>query len=292
MYINDIIIIAKPLIYQEKRKEVILMSNLFSLIDKTAVNKVVEIQTDMITPNPHQPRKNFDAEALDQLAASIKCNGILQPLTVRKIEFGYELIAGERRLRAAKLLNMKTVPCIIMNISERNSAVMALVENIQRKDLSFFDEAYAIEKLIDFYGMTQEDAAIKLGKSQSTIANKLRLLKLTEPERRQIVELNLTERHARALLKLQSQEERLDVIEKIRKYNFNVEQTEKYINNMIVKENERASLKRRSGAFKNVKLFVNTINHAIEMMRAAGINADSKKTQDENFIEYVIRIPI
>lgn len=268
------------------------MSNFFGLIDKTAVNKVVEIQTDMITPNPHQPRRNFDGEGLNQLAASIKCNGILQPLTVRKIEFGYELIAGERRLRAAKLLEMRTVPCIIMNISERNSAVMALVENIQRKDLSFFDEAFAIEKLIDFYGMTQEDAAIKLGKSQSTIANKLRLLKLTEPERRQIVELNLTERHARALLKLQSQEERLDVIEKIRKYSFNVEQTERYINNMIVKENERASLKRRSGAFKNVKLFVNTINHAIDMMRAAGINADSKKTQNENCIEYVIRIPI
>lgn len=268
------------------------MSNFFGLIDKTAVNKVVEIQTDMITPNPHQPRKNFDTEGLNQLAASIKCNGILQPITVRKIEFGYELIAGERRLRAAKLLDMKTVPCIIMNISERNSAVMALVENIQRKDLSFFDEAFAIDKLIDFYGMTQEDAAIKLGKSQSTIANKLRLLKLTEPERRQIVELNLTERHARALLKLQSQEERLDVIDKIRKNNFNVEQTERYINNLIVKENERASLRRRSGAFKNVRLFVNTINHAIEMMRAAGINADSKKTQSENCIEYVIRIPI
>lgn len=268
------------------------MSNFFGLIDKTAVNKVVEIQTDMITPNPHQPRRNFDGEGLNQLAASIKCNGILQPLTVRKIEFGYELIAGERRLRAAKLLEMRTVPCIIMNISERNSAVMALVENIQRKDLSFFDEAFAIEKLIDFYGMTQEDAAIKLGKSQSTIANKLRLLKLTEPERREIVELNLTERHARALLKLQSQEERLDVIEKIRKFNFNVEQTERYINNLIVKENERASFKRRSSAFKNVKLFVNTINHAIDMMRAAGINADSKKTQDENCIEYVIRIPI
>lgn len=268
------------------------MSNFFGLIDKTAINKVVEIQTDMITPNPHQPRKNFDDEGLSQLAASIKCNGILQPLTVRKIEFGYELIAGERRLRAAKLLEMRTVPCIIMNISERNSAVMALVENIQRKDLNFFDEACAIAKLIDFYGMTQEDAAVKLGKSQSTIANKLRLLKLTEAERRQIVELNLTERHARALLKLQSPEERLDTIEKIRKFNFNVEQTERYINNMIVKENEQASLRRRSAAFKNVKLFVNTINHAIDMMRAAGINADSKKTQNDNCIEYVIRIPI
>jgi len=255
------------------------MTGLFGILDKSTVNKVVNIETDIITPNPHQPRRTFEPEALEQLSLSIKANGILQPLSVRRIEFGYELIAGERRLRAAKMAGLTVVPCIVMDISERNSAVMSLVENIQRKDLSFFDEAFAIEKLIDFYGMTQEDAASKLGKSQSTIANKLRLLKLTEQE-------------MRALLKVNDPSDRIEIIKKVGSMNFNVEQTERLIASLILRENEKASLKRRSGAFKNVKLFVNTINHAIDMMRAAGINADSHKTQDENCIEYVIRIPI
>lgn len=268
------------------------MNGLFGILDKSTVNKVVNIETDIITPNPHQPRRTFEPEALEQLSLSIKANGILQPLSVRRIEFGYELVAGERRLRAAKMAGLAVVPCIVMDISERNSAVMSLVENIQRKDLSFFDEAFAIEKLIDFYGMTQEDAAVKLGKSQSTIANKLRLLKLTEQEMKLITEYNLTERHARALLKVNAPNDRIEIIKKVGSMNFNVEQTERLIASLILRENEKASLKRRSGAFKNVKLFVNTINHAIDMMRAAGINADSRKTQDENCIEYVIRIPI
>ena len=261
------------------------------LVKEKVVNKVIQIDIDRIEPNPYQPRHDFDG--LEELAQSIKQNGILQPLTVRK-EAGrdnFELIAGERRLRAAKIAGMTSVPCIIMEITGRNSAVMALIENIQRQDLSVFDEAEAIAKLIDYYGMTQEDAAIKLGRSQSTIANKLRLLKLSPEVRQRLCEYGLTERHARAMLKLDSGEKQLEALEIIHKRGLNVSSTETLVEGMIEKQREAASLKKRSVVFKDVRLFVNTINKAIEMMKAAGINADSKKIQDEDFIEYIVRIP-
>ena len=254
------------------------------------VNKVVEIEVDKIFPNPYQPRKQFDDE-INGLAESIKSNGLLQPLTVRKCGDQYELIAGERRLRAMKMLGYEFVQCIIIDMTERNSAVMALVENIQRKDLQFFDEAIALEKLIDFYGMTQKDAAVKLGKSQSTIANKLRLLKLPVEIRNKVCECGLTERHARALLKLKTTEKQLEVIDIIYSRRLNVDSTEKLIENIIEKASEFESIHRRSGAFKDIRLFVNTINKAVEMMKAAGINADSEKIQQDGYIEYVVRIP-
>lgn len=258
------------------------------LVKEKIVNKVVQIETDKILPNPYQPRRDF--EDLEGLAQSILQNGILQPLTVRRENGEIELVSGERRLRAAKMIGMETVPCIIVEMSGRNSAVMALIENIQRQDLSVFDEAEAIAKLIDFYGMTQEDAAVKLGKSQSTIANKLRILKLDQETKNKITEYGLTERHARALLKL-PEERRIEVVEAIHNKNLNVEATERLIETMMNKQTEIESLRKRSVVFKDVRLFVNTINKAVEMMKAAGINADSKKIQQEDFIEYIVRIP-
>lgn len=255
-------------------------------------NRVIQIPVAEIFPNPHQPRSEFDYSDISSLAESICQNGILQPLSVRKIEKGYELIAGERRLRASKLLQLRYVPCIVLNISERTSAILALVENIQRQDLSFFDEAKAIEKLINFYGMTQEDAAVKLGKAQSTIANKLRILKLSDEEREIITKYNLTERHARALLRLGSKEDRLEILNRIIKYNLNVEKTESTIDEYIGKVKEKESYRKRSKVFQNVKIFVNTINKAVETMKAAGIAADSKKIQNEDYIEYRVKIPI
>lgn len=255
-------------------------------------NKILQLPISEIVPNPHQPRTEFDYADITSLAESICQNGILQPLSVRKVENGYELIAGERRLRAAKLVQLKYVPCIVLNISERTSAILALVENIQRQDLSFFDEASAIEKLISYYGMTQEDAAIKLGKAQSTIANKLRILKLSDEEKELITKFNLTERHARALLRLGSKEERLEIISKIIKYNLNVERTEQAVDEYIGKAKEKLSYKKRSKVFQNVKIFVNTINKAVETMKAAGIPADSKKIQKDDYIEYTIKIPM
>ena len=267
------------------------MAGFLNFTKERLVNKVVEISTDDIISNPNQPRSDF-SEDISQLADSIAQNGILQPISVRRKGSKYELIAGERRLRAAKLCGFPVVPCIVHEVSDRHSAVLALVENIQRQDLSFFDEASAIEKLITLYGMTQEDAASKLGRAQSTIANKLRLLRLTEKERALITQYGLTERHARALLSLGSAEDRLFILDKIIKCDLNVERSEKLIDEFIGSKRDKVSYKKRSVVFQNVKLFVNTINKAIETMQAAGISADSRKIQNEDYIEYRVRIPI
>ncbi|MEG0614404.1 MAG: ParB/RepB/Spo0J family partition protein [Oscillospiraceae bacterium] len=270
------------------------MSTFLNFAKEKIINKVIQVPIEGILPNPHQPRRLFDDAELAFLAESIKQNGILQPLTVRKNDtgsVGYELVSGERRLRAAKIAGLEFVPCILIAVTERNSAVLALVENIQRQDLSYFDEAEAIEKLIDFYGMTQEDAAIKLGKAQSTIANKLRLLKLPEELRNLISATHLTERHARALLKLPTDEQRKIAISRIESGKLNVEKAESLIEMMLNSDRERDSLHRRSGAFRDVRLFVNTINRAVETMQAAGIEANSKKITGDDYIEYVVRIP-
>jgi ParB family chromosome partitioning protein len=258
------------------------------------LNKVVSIHIDKIARNPYQPRQEFGD--LEELAESIRQNGILQPLTVREIMPGsYELIAGERRLRAAKLAGLDEVPSIIVQMTDRGSAVMSLVENIQRKDLNFFDEAEAIAKLIDLYGMTQEDAALRLGKSQPTIANKLRLLRLSPEERKKISVYGLTERHARALLKLTDPIARAEAIENIRLKKLNVEHSERLIDGMLIRAAEQektaATIRRTNGLFKDVRLFVNTINHAVEVMRSAGIEAEQTKVEHEEFIEYTIKIP-
>lgn len=268
------------------------MAGIFNFTKDKQINKVIEVDINLIFPNPHQPRTEFNENDISALADSIAQNGILQPLSVRKCGECYELIAGERRLRAAKLCGFSVVPCIVHEISERHSAILALVENIQRQDLSFFDEAVAIEKLITYYGMTQEDAASKLGKAQSTIANKLRLLRLTPDERELIIRFNLTERHARALLKLGSSADRLNLLEKIVKNNLNVERTERLIDEYIGNERVKASYKKRSKVFQNVKMFVNTINKAVETMQSAGIKADSRKIEHDEYIEYRVRIPL
>ena len=268
------------------------MASFLGFTKEKQINRVVQISIDDISPNPYQPRTEFDVSDITSLSESIRQNGILQPLTVRKNEVGYELIAGERRLRAAKMAELECVPCIVLDISERNSAILALVENIQRQDLSFFDEANAIERLINFYGMTQEDAAIKLGKAQSTIANKLRLLKLSESEKLVIMRYGLTERHARALLRLGSSEDRMLIINRIVKFGLNVERTEQAIEEYIEKNQIKESYRKRSKVFADVRLFVNSINKAVETMKAAGISADSCKIQYDDFIEYRVRIPI
>ena len=247
----------------------------------------------MITPNPRQPRRSFDETELAKLSASVRQDGILQPLTVRRNPDGksYEIVSGERRLRAAKLCGLLSVPCIVVEMNERTSALMALVENIQRQDLSFFDEAIAIEKLIDFYGMTQEDAAMRLGMAQSTLANKLRLLKLSDEEREAVSAYNLTERHARALLRVPS-ELRMDVINRAGKFGLNVDKTEAYIEELLRGEKEKESYRKRSVILKDVKLFMNTVSKAVETMQMAGVRVDTKKVKSDGYIEYLIKIPV
>ncbi len=259
---------------------------------KPEEKRVLIIPVEQIVPNPHQPRTTFPDSDLRQLSDSIRQNGILQPITVRQRGERFEVIAGERRLRASKIAGLRAIPCIVMDISERNSAILALVENIQRQDLNFFDEAAAIEKLISYYGMTQEDAAIKLGKAQSTIANKLRLLRLTLAEREYIMDNHLTERHARALLKLANSEDRLDILGKIVKFHLNVDKTEQIIDEKLGRNREQSNFRKRSILLRDVRLFVNTIQRAVDTMQAAGIPAASQKMQFDDYIEYRIRIPL
>lgn len=263
----------------------------FLNLKERQIGKIVQIPIEEVHSNSEQARSDFDYIDISALADSIRQNGILQPLTVRKVSNGYEIIAGERRLRASKIAGLEFVPCIILEVNDRNSAILNLVENIQRRDLSFFDEAMAIDKLIKSYGLTQEDTALKLGKAQSTIANKLRLLKLTEEERMVIVKFGLTERHARALLKLSAPEDRLNVINQIVKERLNVEKTEKAVLDYIEENNLKNCGRRRTKSFSDVRFFMNTINRAIENMQSVGIKANSSKYQCDDYIEYRVRIP-
>ena len=254
------------------------------------VNKVVLIDVEQIAPNPSQPRQLFSEEKIDQLADSIKQNGLLQPLTVRKkADGGYELICGERRLRAGKKAGLEKLPCIVLETDERQSAVLALVENIQRDDLTFFEEARAIHSLIVEWGIKQEEAAERLGKAQSTVANKLRLLKLDETEQEMILESGLTERHARALLKIENPLLRRTALTAIAEKQMNVGQAERYIDEILT---EPRPEKKRLLLVKDVRLFLNTINKALDTMKRAGIPAEAIKKQENEFIEYVVRIPL
>ena len=256
-------------------------------------NKISDIPIIKIRPNKAQPRKVFNEEDLNALSQSIAENGILQPLTVRKVSATeYELIAGERRLRASVMAGLRKVPCIVIKCSEKESAVYALLENLQRSDLGMFEEARGVSRLIRRYGLTQQEAALKLGKTQSTIANKLRLLRLTYEEQEWIENAGLSERHARALLKLGDEGARREALSKIISENLNVQQSENLINLMLSSSPKNNKKQGTSKAvIKDVRIFVNTINKAIDTMRLAGIDAQSDKTDTDNFIEYTIRIP-
>lgn len=254
------------------------------------LGKVLEVPINSIIPNPNQPRQEFDPIELTKLAKSISQDGIIQPLTIKQCESGFELVTGERRLRAAKLAGLKNVPCVLVDISDKRSAVIALIENIQRADLNFFEEAFAISALIKKYGMTQEETAIRLGIAQSTVANKLRLLKLTDEERQIIVLNHLTERHSRALLKISDEEMRKEVLLKIVQESMTVETSERYINSIVATESVKKSYQRRSVVLKDVKLFFNTVDKAVKVMKMAGVDAKVQKSKQDGFIEYTIRI--
>lgn len=257
---------------------------------KSKEQTVVQIPVKDIVPNPYQPRKRFDEDKLSELSQSIGENGILQPLTVRKIKNTYELVAGERRLRAAKMLGLSSVPCIVYDFDDTQSAVFAVLENLQRKDLNFFEEAEGIALLINSMGLTQEEVAKRLGRSQSAVANKLRLLKLCERQKEIIIEAGLTERHARALLKIDSNELRDRTLSYVVLKKFNVAQTEDFIEHLL--ENSAIEKKKeRLVIVRDVRLFANTIQKAIMLMRQSGIEAESTKREGDTFIEYTVRIP-
>ncbi len=268
------------------------MAGFFS--KEKVVNKVLSLPVDRIVPNPAQPRQNFAEEELQELADSIRENGLLQPVTVRRApDGGYELISGERRLRAARMAGLAEIPAILVDSSGRQSAVYAILENIQRRDLDIFEEAGALQLLIREWGVTQEEAARKLGKAQSTIANKLRLLALSEEERRLILDNGMSERHARALLAVSDPDVRLEILRHAAAAHFNVAQLEQYIRrNSVPNAEKKAPSGRRVLIVKDVRIFLNTINKAIDTMKNAGIPAVAERHEEAGCIEYRVRIPL
>ncbi|MDO4495775.1 MAG: ParB/RepB/Spo0J family partition protein [Clostridiaceae bacterium] len=252
--------------------------------------QIILVPQEEIYPNPNQPRKRFDFDELESLAQSIRQNGIIQPIAVRVNSRGeYELISGERRLRASRLVGMAQIPCIIMEASDEKSALFALLENIQRSDLGFFEEAQAIEKLIDDFGMSRDEVCKKLGKAPPTISNKLRLLRLPEDIRLKICQENLTERHARALLRLPAESQMQRAMSIIAEKRLSVAETERLVSQILDNDSRRRQPPVK--LFKDVRIFVNTLNHAVDTMRRAGIEADSAKSETDEYIEYIVRIP-
>lgn len=261
----------------------------------TSFTKCGEIKTipiANIAPNPGQPRRNFDKTAMQDLALSIMEYGLMQPITVRQTgPFNYELIAGERRLTACKSLGMTYIPAIVMKADDTDSAILALVENIQRENLNYIEEAESFCALITDHGLTQEELADKLGKSQSTIANKIRILRLPPSVRSVLIENNLTERHARALLRLSDERQQLRVLKVITDRGLNVSKTEELVEKLL-RGPEPADLRPKNmRVFKDIRIFTNTIKQAVDMMRRSGIEAKAKKQENDSNIEYTIIIP-
>ena len=251
--------------------------------------EIVNINVHNIFPNAYQPRKFFNEEALEELSQSIQSYGIIQPITVRKIGDKFELVAGERRWRAARMANLESVPCNIIEITDTQSAEIALLENLQREDLNFIEEAEAYYNLINEHNFTQDELAKRMGKKQSTIANKMRLLKLSSKVRLICLENSLTERHARALLSLPTEELQLKIIKKAIKNSLNVKKTEELINLELLKIAGEEMKKRKKG--KGVlpgKLYVNTIK---QVLGKFNIPAEYKLQEKEECIEITVSIP-
>ena len=246
--------------------------------------RVVFIPVTKILPNPAQPRKYFTQEALEELAESIRRHGILQPLSVRRMGTGYELIAGERRLRAAELADLTDVPCIVMTMDDRESGTAALVENIQRQALDFVEEAWGISHLMSAYGFSQEQVARLLGKSQSAVANKLRLLRHSPEVLEALRQAGLTERHGRALLKLPEEGEKLAAITVISRLDMTVARTEKYVEELLARKEPKLQK-------ANVGAFLNNLTQSLARIQSCGVGAVSERRDTEDMIVLTITIP-
>lgn len=247
--------------------------------------RVVFLPARAIKPNPAQPRRVFDPQALEELTESIRQHGIIQPLSVRRIGTTYELIAGERRLRAAQAAGLSEIPCIVMSMDDRESGIVALVENLQRQDLDFVEEALGISRLIQLQNLSQEQAARMLGKSQSAVANKLRLLRHSPEVLQAIREAGLTERHARALLKLENEQDKLAAVAQISKLGLSVARTEAYIRQLL-----EGSAKSRPSRI-NIGGFFNSLNQSLARFQSAGIPAVSERRETDREIVLTITIP-
>jgi len=263
---------------------------------KSDEKKITMIPIDLIRPNPYQPRKKFDNSSLDELCQSIQQYGVIQPINVRKVNnTHYELVAGERRLRAAAMAGFKEVPAIIVDVGEDDSAIMALIENLQREDLGYLEEAEGYRNLIKEHGLTQEELAQKIGKSQSTIANKIRILRLSPMVKKILTDNGLTERHARALLKIEDEQIQLKVLQKVCEKGLNVRKTEELVQKALEKYCNQGKTEEYKGrvtkSIKDIRIFVNTIRQAIDTMKRSGVNARAAQIDRGDFLEFIVRIP-
>lgn len=257
---------------------------------------ITYVNIESIRPNPYQPRKQFNQISMEELCESIKQYGVIQPINVRQISTNmYELVAGERRLRAATMAGLTRIPCIVVDINDNDSAVIALIENLQREDLSYMEEAEGYNNLINEHGFTQEELANKIGKSQSTIANKIRLLKLPPLVKKMLSDNNLTERHARSLLKLHDEQLQLKVLKHVCERGLNVKKTEELVEKAIErytrKENENKNKIKFTKAIKDIRIFVNTIKQAIDLMKKSGVEAKAAQFDRGSYVEFIVRIP-
>ena len=253
---------------------------------KKSAGKIYALPIESIQPSPFQARTHFDEQELAGLAASIRENGLLQPIAVRKREDGYELVAGERRLRACKMAKMQTIPAILCNYSDERTAALGLLENLQRENLNPFEQAQGLRDVMVLWDCTQAEAAKRLGMAQPTLANKLRLLQLTADQRQFVLDNGLTERHARAVLRL-PENRRSEALIMIAKRKMNARATDLYIDQLL---NETPG-KHRVSMVKDVRIFVNTIDHAIRLMTDNGVPATSHREERDGYIEYTVRIP-
>lgn len=256
--------------------------------------EVVDVIVDNIVPNPFQPRKSFSDEGLAELSASIREFGIIQPLIIRKSDKGYELIAGERRLRASVIAGLTKVPCIIREASNKEMAEIALIENLQREDLHYFEEAFGYESLLSQFSLTQEVLAIRVGKSQSTIANKLRLLRLSPHVREQVFSAGLSERHARALLKLNQESEQLRIINMIAENAMTVKDSEALIREIEIAKPGKAELPKRPPMLrivKDVRIFINTVHELVAQIKKTGLPVRVTQEQDADTVTITMVVP-
>ncbi|MFL6517685.1 MAG: nucleoid occlusion protein, partial [Bacillus sp. (in: firmicutes)] len=252
--------------------------------------EINKIPMDQIVPNRFQPRTVFDEDKIEELARTIHIHGIIQPIVVREFAIGqYEIIAGERRFRAMKKLGWTEAPAIIKNLSDTETASVALIENLQREELSPIEEAMAYGKLLELHNLTQEALAQRLGKGQSTVANKLRLLKLPQPIQEALLNKIITERHARALIPLKDPEKQVVLLAEVIDKNFNVKQTEERVVKLLEQKNEKPKPKRKAFS-KDMRIAVNTIRQSLSMVTDSGINLDAEEEEFDEFYQFTIRI--
>ena len=253
---------------------------------RKSAGKIYQLPVEAIRPSPFQARTSFNEQELAGLAQSIRENGLLQPISVRRVEGGYELVAGERRLRACKLAKMPTIPAILCDYPDERTAALGLLENLQREDLNPFEQAQGLRDVIVMWDCTQAEAAKRLGMAQPTLANKLRLLQLTADQRQFVLDNGLTERHARAVLRL-PENRRSEALITIAKRKMNARATDLYIEQLL---NETPG-RHRISMVKDVRIFVNTIDHAIRLMTDNGVPATAHREERDGYIEYTVRIP-